>query len=91
MVEALVERTPEHFRQFAKKYRHFICQSEPVFYQTVTKNFAYSLKLNDDFCNVPGFHCHVIASNKQIPDSLKSTASKTVKYTLSFHLFQTTY
>ena len=76
MVEAMVERTPEYFRQFAKQYRYFICQSEPIFDHTVTKNFAYSLHLNDDFCKVPGFHYHVIASNDQFPDSFKSSASK---------------
>ena len=32
--------------------------------------------MNDNFCNVPGSHYHVIASNDQLPDSLNSTASK---------------
>ena len=77
MVEAMVERTPEYFRQFAKQYRYFICQSEPIFDHTVRKNFAYSLHMNDDFCKVPGFRYHFIASNGQLPDSFKSTASKT--------------
>ena len=27
MVEAMVERTPEFLRQFAKQYRYFICPS----------------------------------------------------------------
>ena len=76
MVEAMVERTPEYFRQFSKQYRYFICRSEPIFDHTVTKNFAYSLHMNDDFCKVPGSHYHVIASNDQLPNSFKSTASK---------------
>ena len=29
------------FLEFAKQYRYFICQSEPIFDQTVTKNFVY--------------------------------------------------
>ena len=49
MVKAMVERTPEYFRQFAKQYRYFICQSEPIFDHTVTKNFAYCLHMNDNF------------------------------------------
>ena len=32
--------------------------------------------MHDDFCKGPGFHYHVIASNDQLPDSFKSTASK---------------
>ena len=76
MVEAMVERRPDYFRQFAKQYRYFICQSNPMFDHTVTKNFAYNLNVKDDFCKVPGFHYDVIASNDQLPDSLKSTASK---------------
>ena len=76
MVEALVERTPEYFRQLAKQYRYFICRCEPKFHHTVTKNFAYSLHMDDDFCRVPGSHYHVIASNDQLPDSFKSKASK---------------
>ena len=72
----MVERTPEYFPQFVKQYRYFICQKEPIFDHRVTKNFAYSLHLNDDFCKVPGFHYHVIASNDQLPDSFKSSASK---------------
>ena len=76
MVKAMVERTPEYFRQFAKQYRYFICRCEPIFDHTVTKNFAYSLHMNDDFCKVPGSHYHVIASNDQLPGSFKSTASK---------------
>ena len=76
MVEAMVERTPEYFRQFAEQYRYFISRSEPIFDHTVTKHFAYSLHMNDDFCKAPGSHYHVIASNDQLPDSFKSTASK---------------
>ena len=76
MVEAMVERTPEYPCQFAKQYRYFICRSEPIFDHTVTKNFAYCLQMNDDFCKATGSHYHVIASNDQLPDSFKSTASK---------------
>ena len=76
MVEAMVERTPEFFRQFSKQYRYFICRSEPIFDHTVTKNFAYSLHMKDNFCKVTGSHYHVIASNDQLPNSFKSTASK---------------
>ena len=76
MVEAMVERTPEYFRQFANQCRYFICRFEPIFDHTVTKNFACSLHMNDNFCKVPGSHYHVIASNDQLPDSFKSTASK---------------
>ena len=76
MVEAMVERTPEYFCQFAKQYHYFICQSEPLLDHTVTKNFAYSLHKNDDFCKVLGFHSHVISSNDHLPESFKSTASK---------------
>ena len=76
MVEAMVERTPEYFRQYSKQYRYFICRSEPIFDHTVTQNFGYSLHMNDDFCKVPGSHYHVIASNDQLPNSFKSTASK---------------
>ena len=72
----MVERTPEFFRLYSKQYRYFICRSEPIFHHTVTKNFAYSLHMNDDFCKVPGSHYHVIASNDQLPNSVKSTASK---------------
>ena len=61
--------------QFAKQYRYFICQSESIFFHTVTKNFADSLHLNEKLCKVPGFN-YVIASNDQLPDSFKSTASK---------------
>ena len=32
--------------------------------------------MNDDFCKVPGSHYHVIASNDQLPNSFKPTASK---------------
>ena len=32
--------------------------------------------MNDNFCKVPGFHYHVIASNDQLPDSFTSAASK---------------
>ena len=51
IVEAMFERTPESecFRQFAKQYLYFISQSEPIFGHTVTKNFAYSLHMNDVF------------------------------------------
>ena len=63
MVEAMVERTPEHFVQFANQYLYSICQSEPIFDHTVTKNFAYSLHMNYDFCKAPGIHYHVFASN----------------------------
>ena len=77
MVESMVERTPEDIRQFAKQYSYFICRSEPIFDHTVKKNFAYSLHMIDDFFKVPGSHYHVIASNDQLPDSFKSTASKT--------------
>ena len=76
VVESMVERTPEYFRQCAKQYRYFICQSEPIFDLTKTRNFAYSLIMNDDFYKVPGFHYHVTASNDQLPDSFKSTAFK---------------
>ena len=76
MVEAMVERILDFFRQFSKQYRYFICRSEPIFDHTVTKNVAYSLHMNDDFSKVPGSHYHVIASNGQLPDSFKSTASK---------------
>ena len=72
----MVERTPEFFRQFSKQNRYFLCQSEPMFDNTVTKNFAYSLHMNDDFCKVPGSHYHVIASNDQLPNCFKSAASK---------------
>ena len=72
----MVERTPEYFRQFSKQYRYYICRSEPIFDHTVTKNFAYSLHMNEDFCKVPGSHYHVIASSDQLPNSFKSTASK---------------
>ena len=60
MVEEMVERTPEYFRQFSKQYNYFICRSEPIFDHTITKNFAYSLNMNDDFCKVPGSHFQVI-------------------------------
>ena len=63
MVEAIFERTPEYFREFAKQCRYCICQSEPIFDHTVTESFAYSLHKNDDFCKVPGVHYYVIASN----------------------------
>ena len=63
MVEAMVERTPEYFCEFAKQCRYSMCQSESIFDHTVTKNFAYSLHMNDDFCKVPGVHYYVIASN----------------------------
>ena len=63
-------------RQFAKQYRYFICRSEPIFDHTVTKNFAYCLQMNDDFCKAPGSHYHVIASNDHFPDPFRSTASK---------------
>ena len=72
----MVESTPEYFPQFSKQYRYFICRSEPIFDHTVTHNFAYSLYMNDDFCKVPGSYYHVIASNDQLPNSFKSTASK---------------
>ena len=62
--------------QFAKQYLYFICQREPKFDQTVTKNFAYSFHVNGEFCKVPGGHYHIIASNYQLPDTFKSTASK---------------
>ena len=88
MVEAMVERTPEYFRQLAKQYRYFICQSEPIFDHTVKKNFAYSLHMKDDFCKVPGFQYHVIASNGQLPDYLKSTASKPFNIPCLFTCFQ---
>ena len=32
--------------------------------------------MNDDICKVPGSHYHVIASNDQLPNSFKPTASK---------------
>ena len=32
--------------------------------------------MNVGVCKVPGFHYHVIASNDQLPDSFRSTASK---------------
>ena len=72
----MFERAPEYFHQFAKQYLYFICRIEHIFENTVTKNFAYSLHMNDDFCKVPGSHYHVNASNDQLPDSFKSTASK---------------
>ena len=84
----MVERTPEYFCQFAKQYRYPICQSEPIFDHTVTKNLAYSLHLNDNFCEVPGFHYHVIASNDQLTDSFKSTASKPFIIHCLFTCFQ---
>ena len=84
----MVKRTPEYFRQIAKQYRYFICQSEPIFDHTVTKNFAYSLHMNDDFCKVHGFHYHVIASNDQLPDSFKSTASKPFSIPCLFTCFK---
>ena len=40
MVEAMVERTLEYFREFAKQFRYSMCQSKPLFDRTVTKNFA---------------------------------------------------
>ena len=76
MVEAMVERTANYFRQFSKQYRYFICRSEPIFDQTLTKNFAYSLHMNEKFCKVPGSHYHNVTSNDQLPNSFKSTASK---------------
>ena len=88
MVEARVERTPEYFRQFAKQYRFFICQSEPIFDHTVTENFACSLHMNDNFCKLPGFHYHVIASNDQLPDFFKSTASKRFSIPCLFTYFK---
>ena len=88
MVEALVERTPEYFRQFSKQYRFFTCRSEPIFDHTVTKNFAYSLHMNEDFCKVPGSHYHVIASNDQLPKSFKSTASKPFIILCLFNCFK---
>ena len=72
----MIERTPEYFRQFTTQYRYFICQSESIYDHTVTKNFAYSLHMKDEFCKVPGSHYHDIASNDQLPDSFKSRASK---------------
>ena len=48
----------------------------PIFDPTLTKNFAYSLHMTDDFCNVPGSHYHVIGSNDQLPNFFKSTVSK---------------
>ena len=87
----MFERTPESkcFLQFAEQKFYFISQSEPIFCHTVTKNFAYSLYMNDEFFK--GFHYHVIASNDQLPDSFKCTASKTFQYTLPFHVFKTIY
>ena len=88
MVEAMVERTPVYFRQFAKQYRYFICQSQPRFDHTVTKNFAYSFHMNDDFCKVPGFHYHVIASNDQLRDFFKFSASKPFSIPCLFTCFK---
>ena len=84
----MVERTPEYFSQFAKQYRYFICQSQPIFDHTVTKKFANSVHMNDDFCKVPGFHYHVIASTYQFPDSFKSTASKPFSIPCLFTCFK---
>ena len=84
----MVERTPEYFGQFAKHYRYFICQSDPMFDRTVTKNFAYSSHINGDFCKVPGFHYHIIASHDQLPDSFKTTASKPFSMPCIFTLFK---
>ena len=84
----MVERTPEYFRQFSKQYRYFICRSQPIFDHSVTKNFAYSLHMNDDFCKVPGSHYHVIASNDQLPDSFKYTASKPFIIPFLFNCFK---
>ena len=88
MVEAVVELTPEYFRQFAKQYRNFLCQREHIFDHTVTKNFEYSLHMNDIFCKVPGLHYHVIASNDQLPDSFKSTAFKPLGLPCLFTCFK---
>ena len=46
MVEATVERTPGYFRQFAKQYRYFICQREPIFELTLTKNKDHTVTKN---------------------------------------------
>ena len=72
----MVGGTPEYFRQFAKQFRYFISRSESIFDHTVTNNFVYSLHMNDNFCKVPGSPYQLIASNDQLPDSFKSTASK---------------
>ena len=44
--------------------------------------------MNDDFCKVPGFHYRVIASNDQLPDSFKSTASKPFNIPCFFTCFK---
>ena len=88
MVEAVVGHTHEHSCQFAKQYRYFICQSEPIFDHAVPKNSAYSLRMNEDFCKVPGFHYHIIASNDQLSDFFKSTASNSFSITFLFTCFK---
>ena len=40
--EETFERTPEYFGQFAKEYRHFKYQSEPIFDHTVFTNECHT-------------------------------------------------
>ena len=84
----MVERTPDYIRLFAKQYCFFICRVEPKFDHTLTKNFTYSLHMNDDFCKVPGSHYHVINLNDQLRDSFKSTASKSIIISCLFPCFK---
>ena len=88
MVEARFERSPEYFRKFIKQSRYFICQNEPTFDHTVTMNFAYNLPMTNHFCKFSGFHYHVIASNDQLSDSFKSTASKPFSIPCLFTCFK---
>ena len=44
--------------------------------------------MNEDFCKVPGFDYHVIASNDKLPDSFKSTASKLFSIPYLFTCFK---